>query len=275
MLKKFFSSLLTLVLLASGATFYTPFTTNVTAAGTVTIQTPFEFCSYFFNRQHAMVGESSQQPCSAYSNVVGTPLVIDGVYRIDSTDDVVLKNMNITYNSLRAPFTFSGGHLTLDGGSYTTVGSCFFYISYGYDGSSNASSLTINSGDFEALGGAKRYSQTPICVVYPANKGDDFNTAIFQSILGPNSYYAEYGTTTEIDIKTNLTKDVENTSKNHNEVDEITCIDRARLSVRERELGRGEITPEPEPETESEPETTPEPDQPIVIPKAPNTGVGR
>lgn len=274
MLKKFFSGLLALILLASGVSFSTSLTTNVTAAGTVTIQTPFEFCNYFFNRQRVIVGESNQQPCSAYSNVVGAPLTIDGIYRIDAGVDVVLKNMNLTYNSLRAPFTFSGGHLTIDGGSYTTAGSCFFYISYNQNGNSNASNLTINSGDFEALGGVGRYSQTPICIVYPASKGDDFNTAIFQSLLGPNSYYAEYGTATEINVKTNLTNDVESTYKDHDAVDEITCINRARLSVREREPSRGEVTPAPEPEPEepTTPETTP---TPIVIPKAPNTGVGR
>lgn len=272
MLKQTFLSIAAFALML--ATLPVSRTAFATESEPTVIATPFKFCQYFVEGNRIMVGDSTKPDCSSYPDVVGAPLVTDGIYRLESGDEVILKNLNFTYNSLRAPFAVWGGHLTIDGGTYTTGGSCLFYFTYHYDGTDNTDGVTIISGDFAAEGGYARYSQTPICLNFDANQGNEYNANVLQAVLGPNSYYSEYKTSTEIVLTSNIASGVENTAKLRSVVDEIAYINRTAFSVRERTLGQGEVGPtSEEPDSEPEPETPAQPE--VTIPKAPNTAVAR
>ena len=264
MFKNLFTSLFALSLSFTGC-FIAPTVPVRAEANTppTVLTTPYEVCEYFNSK-------FTNHDCTGVPNIPGTTLVTDGLYRIEPDVNVVLKDMNITYTSIRGIFSLMGGKITIDGGTYTTAGSCLINVSYNsYTGESNANNLQIISGDFVAERSVKRYSQTPICLNYPANPGEGLSQTLFRSILGPNSYYTEFDTLTEIPLETNLAIGVENFDKNYSNVDEITYINRTKFSVRER-------TPEPESTSETTPTPEPTTEQPtIVIPKAPNTGVAK
>ncbi|MBQ3293825.1 hypothetical protein IJG96_01685 [Candidatus Saccharibacteria bacterium] len=256
MSKNLFTSLFAL-LLSFVSSFATPMAlVRAEVDEPTVVTTPFEFCEYF--TAHTSVGDSSRRDCSSYPDVVGVPISTDAVFRIEPGVNVVLKDMNITYTSIRGIFSLMGGKITNDGGTYTTAGSCLVSISYNnYTGTSNAGSLQIISGDFIAERSVRRYSQTPICLNYPATPSDETRVEVFRSILAPNSYYAEFGTMTEISLETNLATGVENFAKDYSSTDEITYINRTKFSVREHSRI---VIPEPTPE-EPEPET-PTPEEP-------------
>ena len=274
MLKPLFVGLAAITL----ASFAAPITTNLTAAESlpepIVISTPFQFCEYFTGR--ASVNPFSRTDCSGYSDVPGAPLSTEGIFRISAGQTVILRDFNMAYESIRFPFIFEGGKLIIDGGTYTTLGSCFIHLSYRDDtDETNADGLTILAGDFIAEGGLNRYSDSPLCLNFLNHYDSTQTENIFSQILGPDSYYSEFGTTTELPLAENLAGDIENIGKLYSETIEIGKINRTKFSVRKRTRS---VVPTQEPEPESTPSDEPaeEPShESPVLPKAPNSAIGR
>lgn len=250
------------------------------ATTTTIVSTPRQFCEYF---NQYVSEEQFLEDCSAYSDEVGAPLVTGKIHRLDEGQDLTLKDMNFTYDSIRSPFTLWGGNLTIDGGTYRTSDSCFFSLSYDTEtGETNYDGLTIISGDFIADGNLGDLAKSPICLVPNEEATNEEAEVWLRRSLGPNSYYTEYGTDRKIDIETELLDSVRGFGKDRDEMMKIKEFDGNKVSVRvimpETKKVSVEETPEDEEIQDEEPETleeTNEAEKDAVLPKAPNTGVGK
>ena len=249
---------------------------------TTIVSTPRQFCEYF---NQYVPEEKNAEDCSIYSNEVGAPLVVDRIYTFEEGQDLTLKDMNFTYNSIRSPFVLLwGGKLTIDGGIYRTADACFFSLGYNAEtGKTNYDGLTIISGDFIAEGKLGDLAKSPICLVPKEEATNEEAEAWLSRSLGPNSYYAKYDTDKKIDIETELLDTVEGFGKDRDEMMKIKEFNSNKVSVRviTPEVEKDSITETLEGEEELEGEEleiveeSSEEGKGVVLPKAPNTGVGK
>jgi len=281
MFKKLFVGLLPTIIITANLCTTTAQSTTVT-----TISTPRQFCEYtnqFLEQEYA-------KDCSMYSNEVGAPLVTDEGLRILEGENIVFKDMNFTYDMIRSPFIFEGGKLTIDGGKYRTSDTCFFSLWYNTEtGETNMSGLEIISGDFIADNKHGDLAKSPICLAPDQKVTNEEAEKWLSKVLAPNSYYTEFKTDKKINLQTDLIDTVKGFGKDRNDMYDIKEFNSNSVSVREiipsEEDDEEESGPEDQEEeansveleeqeenteeSEKEPESTP------ILPKTPNTGVGK
>jgi hypothetical protein len=274
MLKKLFVGLVPAAIITTTGLCALPAQSTTT---TTVVSTPRQFCEYF---NQYVPDEQFLEDCSVYSDEVGAPLNTDKIHRLDEGQDLTLKDMNFTYTSIRSPFALWDGKLTIDGGTYRTADACFFSLGYNAEtGKTNYDGLTIISGDFIAEGKNGDPAKSPICLVPSEEATNEEAEGWLKLSLGPSSYYTEYGTENKIDIETELLDGVSGMGKNRSEeMTKIKEFSSNKISVRvimpEEKKAPVEEEQE-EPQDEETTEERKEEEKDTVLPKAPNTGVGK
>lgn len=280
MLKKLFVGLVPAVIITTTGLCVLP---AQSASTTTVISTPRQFCEYFSQRPY---NTQAFEECSTYSDEVGAPFVTDRIFSLSEDEDITLKDMNFTYDMIRSPFRLLwGGKLTIDGGTYRTTHTCFFDLDYDVEtGATSYDGLTIISGDFIAENKYNDQAQSPICLAPGMQISNEEAEPWLSRALGPNSYFTEYGTEKKIELETELIDNIRGYGKGRDEMTRIKEFNSSKISVREilPEVRKApveeEIPEEDEPQIEEEPEETEEISEEkidTVLPKAPNTGVGK
>ena len=275
MFKRLFCALFATVLVALG-------TINHSASavsGENIIDNLYDLCQSMLIHGYSLDGSGT---CDAYSRTQTSATNLEK--RIYIWDNIVLKNLDLSFTYSYSPFIiYNGGSLTIDGGHYSSP-SCVVWIQY--DNSINpgvyepSTSITINSGVFEASLSSQESidSPSPVCLISMNRLTTEEAENAIANYLPAGRRFINLGTrSANSDIP--VSEGGAHISKSYEIIDSIEYLQTTAVAVIEDEGLGGETEPEVKPTEvgeESEQEETEDdiakPEE-AVVPKAPNSGV--
>ena len=212
--------------------------------------------------------------CDAYASTQTAATLTRYIY---VTGDWIFKDLDLTFTRSNTPFVISDGSLTVDGGHYTSP-SCVVWIQYRDGYYVPLTSVTINSGIFEATVSTTKSadSPSPVCLITPSTVTTTEAQRIINNYLPAGKKFVNLATRLRTTSTASTASPIETDTgyahihKDPNELDEVKYLKTTRVAVIDEEPESTPETPE-EPTTPTEPETTPETPS-IIIPKASATG---
>ncbi len=210
--------------------------------------------------------------CDAYTSNQ-TSAVLD-YRRIIVTGNWVLKNLNLTFTQPNSPFYIISGSLTIEGGHYTSP-NCVVWIQYRDGEYVPSSSVTINSGVFEAsLESKYSYeSPSPVCVISREYLSAEEAAEVAANYLPKGKRFSDITlrqSSASVE-KLQAEEGLVHISKEEKETEIVKYLKTTIVEVVDSPVEEEpEVEPTPE-ETEPEPEESSE--ETPFIPKAPNTGI--
>lgn len=214
---------------------------------------------------------NSANDCTIYSNTQ-TTATIDRTLRI--SEDLVLKNLNLTFTRPNAVFHMeNGAQLTIDGGHYTSP-NCIVWIQYDNrttpDTYVPTTTFTINSGVFEATVETANSADapSPVCLLSFDPVTPTEAEAIIANYLPAGRHFVDISTSSRTIANPSsltATSGYAHINKDAGEQTPITYLNTTIVAVVSDE-GQGGTEPEKPAEPETPAETTP------TVPKTPNTG---
>ncbi len=276
MLKRFFCTLFAIIVLTFG-------TTNRPASatdGSIIIDNILDLCQNMLAHGYSL---DNTRTCDAYSRAQTSVSNIDKIIYI--SDNVVLKNLDLTFTFSYTPFIINeGGSLTIDGGHYSSP-SCVIWIQY--DNGVNpgyyvpSTSITINSGVFEAslLNRESAEAPSPVCLISRYKLTTEEAATVIANYLPTNHRFINLGTRSAEDA-ISVSEGDAHISKSYEVTDTVDYLQTTAVAVVEDEGLGSEDLVEEEPAEPQSPDKYEEKEEDsedyqdaINLPKAPNSGM--
>ncbi|MBR3131531.1 hypothetical protein IKG31_03070 [Candidatus Saccharibacteria bacterium] len=273
MFKRLFGGFLaTIVLVLGGIS-----NTVIATGGQIVIDNLLDLCQSMLVHGYSLDGTGT---CNAYSR---SQTSATNIYsRIYVWDNIVLKNLDLSFAFPYSPFIiYDGGSLTIDGGHYSSP-SCVIWIQY--DNETNpgyfvpSSSIAINSGVFEANLSSHEGADvpSPVCLISRNRLTTEEAEVVIASYLPIGRHFVDLGTRS-VSENIDVSEGNAHLSKSYDETDAVDYLQTTIVAVVEDEGLGSEIEEEvTEPENEQEEIVDSSEDQEkIILPKAPDSGISR
>ncbi|MBR2695544.1 hypothetical protein IKE86_01360 [Candidatus Saccharibacteria bacterium] len=277
MLKNFISGFFALTMLAAIVPVQ-PVSANGSAAPIV-IDNVLDLCQNLLNHGDWLDDSGT---CDAFTSTQTAATIVRLIY---IRDDIILKNLNLTFLRPNSPFIIrDGGRLTIDGGHYTSP-NCVVWIQYDNNSTPGyyvpTTTIQINSGVFEATVETMYSAEapSPVCVSsrYPLTAAE--TASVINNYLPTGRRFVDVAPRLRTLQNSNAVSNeipsddgFAHTDKVEENRETIKYLKTTMVAVVGDEGQGGEEPVSEEPET-PEPAKTEEPT--VIIPKAPNTAIAR